>query len=156
MRILCIGPRAEGELIRLWSHGYSMKNIRGLDLISYSPYIDVGDMHAMSYADNSFDVVLCGWTIAYSDDKPRAAAEMVRVVRPGGVISLGVHYTEKSNEEIIKLLGYLPGAANRLLSTRAVLDCFGDAVDHVYFDHGIVTGVNSASGNLLVMFSVKK
>ncbi len=40
------------------SHGL---NIRGLDLFSCSPRIDVGDMHDMRYADNSFDVIFLGW-----------------------------------------------------------------------------------------------
>ncbi|MCX7901576.1 MAG: hypothetical protein N2483_04680 [Burkholderiaceae bacterium] len=33
-RILCIGPRSEGELFNLAAHGFMLKNITGLDLIS--------------------------------------------------------------------------------------------------------------------------
>src|SRR6202011_4942535 len=62
-RLLAIGPRSEAEIFRIWAHGYRLCNIRGLDFISYSPLIDLGDMHALPYADSSFDVVLCGWVL---------------------------------------------------------------------------------------------
>ena len=78
MKTLSIGPRSEGELLLIAAHGFSWNNIRGVDLFSYSPRIDVADMHEMPYADSSFDVLVSGWTLAYSDDQPRALKEMVR------------------------------------------------------------------------------
>ncbi len=155
-RILCVGPRTEGELFRLWSHGYKLCNIRGLDVISYSPYIDLGDMHDMPYADNSFDLVLCGWTLAYSENKPKAAEEIARVVRRGGVVAVGVQYVEMTNEELIKAHGYLAGSKERITSVKQILSYFEGKVEHVYFDHDIVKGVNSISGNLMVIFSISK
>src|SRR5437016_1662095 len=41
-KILSIGPRTEGELLNLVAHGFAPENIRGLDLISYSPWVDLG------------------------------------------------------------------------------------------------------------------
>ena len=51
------------------SYGISRKNISAIDLISYSPWIDLGDMHNLPYKDNSFDIIICGWVIAYSNKK---------------------------------------------------------------------------------------
>jgi hypothetical protein len=155
-RLLCIGPRSEGEVLRAWAHGFSKKNITAVDLISYSPWIDVGDMHQLPYADDSFDMLMSGWVIAYSESPQQAAREMVRVVRPGGVVAVGVEYREMTDEEIMAQCGYIPGASRRIQSVEEILSYFGGAVDHVYFNHGIVKGVNSAYGNMLVIFSVKK
>ncbi len=155
-RLLCIGPRSEGEILRAWAHGFSKKNITAVDLISYSPWIDVGDMHQLPYADDSFDMLMSGWVIAYSESPQQAAREMVRVVRPGGVVAVGVEYREMTDEEIMAQCGYIPGASRRIQSAEEILSYFGGAVDHVYFNHGIVKGVNSAYGNMLVIFSVKK
>ena len=67
-RILLIGPRNEYDLFSLVGLGFRLDRITGLDLISYSPYIEIGDMHAMRFEDASFDAVVCGWTISYSTD----------------------------------------------------------------------------------------
>jgi SAM-dependent methyltransferase len=155
-KLLSIGPRSEAEIFRLWAHGYQLSNIRGLDLISYSPWIDLGDMHAMPYADSSFDVVLCGWVLAYSEKKKDAIQEIIRVLRSGGVAAIGVEYNRKSDQELIKEDGYLAGSRQRLTSTQTILDLFDSHVDHVYVDHGIVPGVNDERGNLVVVLSIKK
>ena len=42
----------------LTSAGFDPANIRGLDLISYSSMVDVGDMHDLPYEDDSFDIVI--------------------------------------------------------------------------------------------------
>jgi hypothetical protein len=155
-RLLCIGPRSEGEILRAWAHGFALSNIKGLDLISYSPWIDLGDMHKMPYQDSSFEMMICGWVIAYSENRELAAREMVRVMRPGGIVAIGVEYGEESDDETIAKCGYLPGSQNRIQSVEQILSYFGDMVDHIYFNHGIVKGVNSKLGNLLVIFSIKK
>jgi hypothetical protein len=57
-KVLVIGPRTESDILSLIGHGFSKENVRGLDLISYSPLVDLGDMHAMPYKDNEWDAVL--------------------------------------------------------------------------------------------------
>src|SRR6266700_470616 len=44
--VLSIGPRSEIEIFSLLAAGFKGERIRALDLISYSPYVDVGNMHA--------------------------------------------------------------------------------------------------------------
>jgi SAM-dependent methyltransferase len=45
-----------------------------------------GDAHAMPFPANSFDLVYSRMLFEYLADKERAAAEMVRVCRPGGTV----------------------------------------------------------------------
>ena len=45
-----------------------------------------GDAHAMPFPANSFDLVYARMLFEYLTDKERAAAEMVRVCRPGGTV----------------------------------------------------------------------
>lgn len=45
-----------------------------------------GDAHAMPFPANSFDLVYSRMLFEYLADKSRAAAEMVRVCRPGGTV----------------------------------------------------------------------
>jgi SAM-dependent methyltransferase len=138
-RILVIGPRNEFDLFTLVGLGFKLENLRGLDLISYSPLIELGDMHAMRFDDASFDAVVCGWTLSYSIDPRRAASEMTRIVRAGGVIAVGVEYSSISPDEEKQLLGYqlqeLEKIGARVNSTAALRALFGPSVGHVYFEH---------------------
>lgn len=47
----------------------------------------VGDARNLPYADDEFDVAAMALVIAFIDDPGRTAAEMKRVVRPGGTIA---------------------------------------------------------------------
>jgi SAM-dependent methyltransferase len=53
-------------------------------------HFEVGDAQAMSYADSSFDVVICAYGIMHMPNPDRALAEMYRVLRPGGRIAVSV------------------------------------------------------------------
>lgn len=155
-RILSIGPRSEGELFNLCAHGFALDHVRGLDLISYSPRVELGDMHAMRHADSCFDAVILGWVIAYSEEPARAAREVVRVTRPGGVIAVGVEYSPQTQEEVIRDVGYLPGARRRIGSCEEILSFFGDAIDHVYVNHTVAARDRGEVGAMCVIFSVRK
>ena len=89
-KILIIGPRTESDIFIL--RGLGFENIAAIDLISYSPLINLGDMHHIPYADNSFDAVICGWTISYSANPKLAANEMYRVLNNNGLIAIGLEH----------------------------------------------------------------
>jgi hypothetical protein len=89
-KILIIGPRTESDIFIL--RGLGFENITAIDLISYSPLINLGDMHQIPYADNSFDAVICGWTISYSANPKLAASEMYRVLKDNGLIAIGLEH----------------------------------------------------------------
>ncbi len=163
-KFLIIGPRNEEDLLNLSGHGFPLKNIRGFDLISYSPLIDVGDMHAMPYDDNSFDTVICGWTIAYSNTPEKAATEFLRVVKHDGLIAISLEYSELTNEDQVKKLGYaLNDTRNRTNSTESLKALFQNHIDKVYFEHDapmrISHTLNETKRNvssIVLIFSVKK
>ena len=49
---------------------------------------EVADAEALPYADESFDVVLSTFGVMFAPNQERAAAELLRVCRPGGRIGL--------------------------------------------------------------------
>lgn len=155
-RVLSVGPRTEGELMNLAAHGFSWRHIHGLDLISYSPKIGLGDMHGTNYADDHFDAIVLGWVLAYSEDPERAAREMIRITRPGGIVAVGVEYSPQSQDQVIAEVGYLPGAKARIESCEEILSFFGSAVDHVYCSHVVAPAQRGDVGALCVIFSIRK
>jgi SAM-dependent methyltransferase len=105
-KCLCIGPRNEAELLALLGFGIKENNLRGLDLISYSEFVDLGDMHCMPYEDNSFDVIIAGWVLAYSANVDQAIHEICRVLRPGGIVSVGWDMARKTVEKTNQQIRY--------------------------------------------------
>ncbi|MBI4523177.1 MAG: class I SAM-dependent methyltransferase [Deltaproteobacteria bacterium] len=155
-KILSIGPRTEGELLNLMGHGFNKNRIRGVDLISYSPWVDLGDMHDLPYEDDSFDAVILGWVLAYSHNRKKATSEVIRVARNGGIIAVGVEYCPVSNEELIATMGYVPGNEERITSVAEILSFFGDHVDQLYFRHDVSPDMRTRVGSIIAIFSVRK
>ena len=87
-KILIIGPRSESDILKLNAYGY--KNIQAIDLISYSKNIKIMDAHNMEYEDNTFDSIFCGWVLPYSKQPQKIADNIVRVIKDGGLVSVGV------------------------------------------------------------------
>lgn len=150
--LLVVGPRTEGELLAFIAHGFERRSIRGLDLISYSPWIDLGDMHDMPYPDRSFDAVVLGWVLAYSETREQAAAEVLRVIRHGGVVAVGVEWNPRTNDEIAGELGYVPGTSRRISGCDEILGYFGVAVDEVLVRE---EPPPDEKGALVVIFTVR-
>jgi SAM-dependent methyltransferase len=151
--ILIIGPRTEGELLAYMAHGFLRSHVRALDLITYSPWIDLGDMHDLPYGDDSFDVVVFGWVLAYSNDRPRAVTEALRVLRPGGIVAVGVEWNARSNEDFVEELGYLPGSVDRVDSCDEILELFGSHVDQVIVRQDNRSTPRSDAGQMIVIFT---
>jgi len=164
-KVLVIGPRNEHDLFMLAGHGFAC--VRGLDLISYSPRIDLGDMHATPYPDDAWDAIVTGWTLSYSSAPERVAREMIRIARPGAVIAVGVEYSTMSESEEIALSGYsiqertkLP---KRINSVAEVLALFAPHVDTVFFTHDAprkrshtAGGLAADVSNVAAIFSIRK
>ncbi|MDQ3000955.1 MAG: class I SAM-dependent methyltransferase [Fibrobacterota bacterium] len=166
-RILVIGPRNEHDLFTLIGNGFSKDRVKGLDLISYSSLIDLGDMHATKYPDGAWDAVIVGWTLSYSSEPGKFAREMVRIVKPGGVLAIAVEYATMTEQDEQALVGYniqeTGKLHKRINSVKEILDLFSGHVDHVYFSHdaplrrahgkdGLVANVS----NVAVIFSLQK
>jgi hypothetical protein len=96
---LIIGPRSEHDLFLYASLGGHWSKLRGVDLISYSPKIDLGDMHQLPYEAKSYDTIICGWTLSYSRQPQKAVDQMLRLLKPGGMIALGVEYSNMTTDD---------------------------------------------------------
>ncbi len=152
--VLVVGPRTEGEILALIGHGFERSHIRALDLITYSPWVELGDLHEMPFPDDSFDVVILGWVLAYSDDRARAAAEVLRVLRPGGVVAIGVEWNAKTDEEIVAEAGYLPGSDTRIGTCAEILALFEPSVGDVLLSEDAPTTAARNVAALRVIFTV--
>ena len=154
LRVLSIGPRAEGEIYNLIGYGFRRKNIIGLDLFSYSPYIQVGDMHAMEFPDDYFDVVISGWVLGYSDDKQKCADEMMRVTRKGGVIAIGNAFSTLTREEVEGKVGRWIGSDEVIRDLPSVERLFGVTPETTFFRYdGSRSGVNGSP--MITVFEVR-
>lgn len=134
-RVLVIGCRSEEELLMF--RGYGFRNVSAIDLISYSPWVDLGDMHEMPYADSSFDLIFCAYTLSYSDDPARAAREMLRVAADGAIVAIAVEYIPHAIRARAqeKLLGYSLGGRVPLDSTAAIRELFAPHVGKIFVDY---------------------
>lgn len=164
--VLLIGPRNENDLLIASTYlDLPLDCIRGLDLISYSKQIDLGDMHQMPYEDNSFDIVICGWTVSYSNSPQQLADEMSRVCKDGGLIAVGLEYSTLDESGYQQLLGYslaIPGV-DRVNSVEQVNQLFQSHLDHVYFSHDAplkrsheADGLVAFPSSVASIFSIKK
>lgn len=121
-QVLSIGPRLESEIFTLFCNGFRFKNIKSIDLQSYSKLIDMGDMLKMPYKSNSFDIVFAGWVIAYTDKVEEAIKEFIRVAKNGSLICIGISH--KPDIQLSKV---------PLKSSREIVSYFGDNLNEVYF-----------------------
>jgi SAM-dependent methyltransferase len=128
-KVLDIGPRTEGEMFMLIAHGFRPENIRGLDLISYSPMIDIGDMHSMSYEDNAFDITIASCVLVYSENPRLACSEFVRVTKDGGLICISQDTVPSAGSSATAKLG------KPLLWAEDYLELFDGHVGRVFYRH---------------------
>lgn len=154
-RILSIGCRFETELLYLVGYGFRADRVRGFDMISYSPWVDCGNMHAMPYEDNSWDAVILGWVMTYSDDPKQAAREVVRVARDGALIAIGVSYYPLEQLTKDRLAGGDERVRDKRLQTvREYLELFGENVKTVFFQHDVADVTKEGVCSLI--FQIKK
>lgn len=153
-KILSIGPRTESEIFNLWAYGFSLKNITGLDLFTYSKYIKIGDMHSMDFEDSKFDIVIAGWVLVYSNTPEVAAAEIVRVAKNGAILAITASYNNRLKEEVIQRHGSID--AKRFDTLHAIKDAFKDHIDFIYFQQDVDSlFVNDIASPILIFKSKK-
>ena len=72
----------------------------------------IADAENLPFADASFDNVMSTFGVMFTPDQPRAAAELVRVCRPGGRIGLANWTPDGFVGQLFKTIGrYLPPPA---------------------------------------------
>jgi len=83
---LSVGPRWLTE-IEFFRKVVGLRRHIGLDLHSGDQdLVKVGDMHAMPFSDSEFQLVFIKNTVDKSYDVRRLVDELVRVIKPGGII----------------------------------------------------------------------
>jgi SAM-dependent methyltransferase len=74
-----------------------------------------GDAEALPFADQSFDAVLSSFGAMFSHDQERAASEMVRVCRRGGVLGLTNWTPDGFVGQLFQVLGeFVPGVTGEI------------------------------------------
>jgi hypothetical protein len=163
--ILLIGSRSENELIYLKSYGFI--NITCVDILSYSPTIKCMDMHNLKFKNNKFDIIICGWTLVYSQNQKKCANELVRVTKDNGIVAIGYAKLKKKNKVSIK-------AKNESLiipkenanSAKEILQLFArnikkkifiyDGELNFFTEKKIYKLAGHTSSNILTIFKIKK
>jgi ubiquinone/menaquinone biosynthesis C-methylase UbiE len=80
---------------------------------------DVADVHALPYADASFDVAISVFGVMYASDPATAAWEMRRVLKPGGRIALACWTQRGFVGRLVQLMAtHLPDTGVLAASTR--------------------------------------
>lgn len=152
-KVLSVGPRSENELFLLVTLGFKPENITGLDLISYSPLVKLGDMHEMPFEADSFDVIVLGWVLAYSNDVAKAVAETVRVAKPGAYVAVGWEYNPRTDEELAEKGSIVSGG--RVNYADEIVDLFGKHVDRVIFRTDPLPESRGETGDVIAIFRLK-
>ena len=122
VKILIIGPRTEQEILWYLSMGFNENNITGLDLISYSDFVAIGDMHDMPFEDNSFDIIVFSWVLGYSVNQQKAVAEAVRCVKPNGLVGIGEQWDPQPASVTSKIMQDNVGYALEGTETKSTDD----------------------------------
>jgi ubiquinone/menaquinone biosynthesis C-methylase UbiE len=84
-------------------------------------------MHQLPYSDSSFSSLICAWTLSYSTEPGRAAAEMQRVLRPGGYLVVSMQKVADGYDDTLP--GVLHG--DDRVQTLVQLDALFSQMDRV-------------------------
>jgi SAM-dependent methyltransferase len=126
LKTLVVGPRNEAELLLLSSYGFDAANLTAIDLFTYSPAVQLMDMHELKFADGAFDAIYSAFVITYSDDIPKAIAETIRVAKDGALIVFVF-------EHLALGAGNRFGKNNLAGGPDDLLALFGPNAGHVYW-----------------------
>ncbi len=153
-KVLSIGPRTEAELMTIRSMGFKWKNIKAIDLHSYSNLIQLGDMHELEFPDNSFDLIISGWTLRYSNNIKKALSEILRVTKSGGLISIGFTYAKNNEESYDSKTNKTE--ENILYSTSQLKEFFKENIRNIYFEFDAFKDNPNISRASIIILRIKK
>ena len=149
-KILSIGPRNEGEIYQIRSFGYKWKNISAIDLQTYSKKIVLGDMHNINFNDSSFDVIISGWTLAYSNNKKLAYDEIIRVSKNNAVICIGFTYLPEDLKYNVNFLD------ERLISTNQIIKYFNTEPKNIFYNFDSCSIDKKKTRHSIIIFRLNK
>jgi len=85
----------------------------------------VGSAYEIPFADDSFDLVICGGATSFMDDKQRAVSEYYRVLKPWAFLSVtNLCYLNEPPQHIVKATSDVIGVTLRDWGPKEYLDIF--------------------------------
>ena len=146
IKTLIIGPRTEGDIYQALLSGIKKENLFAIDLFTYSPFITLGDMHNIPFKDNTFDLILSGWTLTYSEDNKKAIDEIIRVSKNNCLVGIGYTFKDHHFHQ------------DRIINSEKLFSLFGDSLKDVHFKYHPNDQVidNIKSKRSIYMIKVKK
>ncbi|HUT89557.1 MAG TPA: class I SAM-dependent methyltransferase [Thermoguttaceae bacterium] len=89
--VLCLGARYGEEVAGFRTLGYEAI---GVDLVPYPDLVIEADFHALPFADGTVDLIYSN-AVDHVFDMPAFAAEICRVLRPGGWVYVHLFFRDK-------------------------------------------------------------
>jgi ubiquinone/menaquinone biosynthesis C-methylase UbiE len=98
---------------------------------NYSTFCDEidwweGIAEDMPFPDQSFDLVLCQQGLQFFSDRPAAAREMQRVLRPGGRAAIAVWQAVENHPFYLQVFSTIAAAMNVPLKALTAIFAYGD------------------------------
>ena len=118
----------------------------------------VADAEALPFADASFDAALSTFGVMFAPEHRRAAAEMLRVLRPGGRIGMANWTPDGFVGQLFRIIGqYLPPPAGvpspaRWGEEAYLRDLFGPAAGHLHAQRKFFNFRYASAGHWLQVF----
>ena len=116
------------------------------------------DAEALPFADASFDAALSTFGVMFAPDHRRAAAEMLRVLRPGGRIGLANWTPDGFIGQLFRIVGkHVPPPAGLVSPARwgeqaYLLDLFGPAAEQIHAQRKVFNFRYASAGHWLQVF----
>jgi ubiquinone/menaquinone biosynthesis C-methylase UbiE len=98
--------------------------------------------------NDTFDAIICGWTLSYSDNPIKFANEMTRIIKNKGVIAIGVEYSTLNALENFQVHnGYTLENVNvkRINSVNEILSLFTNYLGDIFFIHDAPNKISHSS-----------
>lgn len=89
-KVLLVGPRNEGEIFNFLARGFQSKNIDAIDLFSYSPKIQIRDMHKINEIRKKYDLIYFGFILNYSKKVNLVLKKSLKILNQNGMIGISL------------------------------------------------------------------
>lgn len=89
-KVLLVGPRNEGEIFNFLSKGFKSKNVDAIDLFSYSPKIQIKDMHKINEIKKKYDLIYFGFILNYSKKINLVLKKSLKILNQNGMIGISL------------------------------------------------------------------
>lgn len=109
--VIAMEPNEEMRMLRVKSHEYTL--------------VSEGIEYLQSIEDNTFDVIICHNVLEYVDDMNSVLKQLIRVLKPGGIISV-VKHNEFGKAFAYAVLNDNPAAALDVLNKCTEDSAFGN------------------------------